>query len=690
MTSTARRFAPFALSLMLGAMPVPAYAQTADPVRDDGHRPVHPATDTTNDEIVVAGHPPINFGILAATASLSGDRLTEESRGQIGEMLTSLPGVSATSFAPGASRPILRGFSGDRVAILTDGIGSIDASTVSNDHAVVLDALSVDHIDIFHGPAVLLFGGNAIGGAVNALDKRIPRTVPGSPTATAIAGYASAAQERSFAGTIDVPLAPRLVAHLDADWRKSDDLRTGGRLVAPGLRDILLADGLDDEANRSGRIPDSAARGKTLGAGLAFIDQRGNLGVSVARFNTRYGVPARPGSADAGGDGVSIDMAQTRVDMRGELKFDGLLESLQFRGMYGTYRHAELEGAQVGTRFAGKGIEFRADLIQANRNGWRGRSGVQYGDRDLTISGDEAFTPNNHTNRLGLFTLQSVEIGSGLTVEGAGRYEHVRVSAPDVGFSRNYPLWSGAAGISWKGGAGLSLGVNYVRGARAPSPEELLSNGFHAATQSYERGDRGFSTEKSKGFEGYVRYAAGGTEASLTGFATRFDGFIASLPTGEELEGYPVYRYRQSGARFTGFEASASHEILDWADGGLTLQASADYTRATLRGGGPVPLLPPLRLRGGSELHLGNLRLRGEVEWNARQARVGANADPVDGFTLVNLGVDWHPLGSGGPLTITLDANNLLDVVARRAASETRDFVPLPGRDVRLTGKFSF
>jgi iron complex outermembrane receptor protein len=691
----------------VATLPTVAFAQAAPSA--PSHGTAHSAERDRVDEIVVAGHPPTDYAILSATTTLAGDRLLAETRGQIGDTLVKLPGVSATSFAPGASRPVLRGFSGDRVAVLVDGIGSIDASTVSVDHAVVFDPLSIDHIDVFHGPAVLLFGGNAIGGAVNALDKRIPRRVPDGIAATMTGGYGTTADERSLGAAIDVALAPRFAAHLDASWRKSGDVRTGGLLLSTALRADLLADAaehraegepeealeLEEFAGRSGRIPNSGARTLTLGAGVAFIDAGGDLGVSVQRFDTRYGVPARPGAGHGSAEGhgeedVAIDLVQTRIDLRGTVRIGGAFDSLQFRGAYGDYAHVELEGDEVGTRFEGEGIEFRADLVQADNGGWRGRSGVHMTSRTLAIDGEEAFTPDYSVDRLGIFTLQSLDLGKGWSLEGAGRFERARVAASQEQFERDFDLWSGAIGVSWESESGVTLGLNYVRGARAPSPEELLSDGIHVATQSYELGDPGFGQEASDGFEAYARYKSDRANLSVTAFLNEFDGFIASIPTGAEREGFPLFRYTQVPARFMGFEASGDIEAVRWDDGGLTLNAAADYTRARLKGIGPAPLIPPLRLRGGLAVRQGALRLNAEVEWNARQERVGPAATPVAGFTLVNLGADWHPFGEEGPLTITVSADNLLDVVGRRAASITRDFVPLPGRDLRIAAKIYF
>jgi iron complex outermembrane receptor protein len=649
----------------------------------------HDDAGNEGDAIIVSGHLPIDFGLMAGTASLEGDKLVAQTRGQIGEMLARLPGVSATSFAPGASRPVLRGFDGDRVRVLVDGIGSIDASSVSADHAVVFDPLTIDHIDVLHGPAVLLYGGQAIGGAVNALDRRIPRTVPDTISGTMLGSYGSAANERSLGGAIDVALGPRFVAHLDANWRKSDDLRVGGLVNSRALRQQLVADGFEEEASASGRIENSGSRSYTLGGGIAFIDDGGNLGISIQRFDSRYGVPLRPGTGSDEGR-VAIDLAQTRVDLRGAVDLGGPFASLQVRGAYGDYRHAELEDGEAGTRFAGNGVEFRADLIQADRSGWRGRSGVQLLSRKMTIAGDEAFVPNNRIDRLGVFTLQSWKLGSGFEIEGAGRYEHVSVRAPLADFDRTFGLWSGASGISYSPAEGWKIGVNYTRGARAPSPEELLSDGAHVATQSYERGDRTFRAETSDGVEAYLRYQTVKAQFSLTSYMSDFGTFIAARPTGETIDGFPVFRYSQLPARFKGFEASTSIEAMRWADGSLRIDAAGDYVHAELKGVGPVPRIPPLRLQGGAELQQGSVRLRGEIEWNARQTRVAAFENPVGDFTLVNFTADWHPMGESGPVTLMLSANNIFDVVGRRAASFTRDFVPLAGRDIRATAKVSF
>ena len=201
----------------LSFMVTPAFAQNQTGQSDDFH----------NDDMIVVTAPYVDqLDILAGTSALSGEDLAESLRGQIGETLTKLPGVSATSFAPGSSRPVLRGFQGPRVRVLTDGIGTLDAAASSVDHATPIDPLTAQRVEVLRGPAVLLFGGDAIGGAVNVIDKRIPRDIPDeSIHIDALAGFGSAANDWSAGGSVDVPLTSRLVFHVDGSYRDTDDVR---------------------------------------------------------------------------------------------------------------------------------------------------------------------------------------------------------------------------------------------------------------------------------------------------------------------------------------------------------------------------------------------------------------------------------------------------------------------------------
>ena len=220
-----------ASSALIGAtaIAVPAAAQSEDSA-SQGSSHIEPSR-----EIVITAPFVRDLDILAGKSVITGDELVRDIRPQIGDTLTSLPGVSATSFGPGASRPVLRGFQGERIRVLTDGLGSLDVSNTSTDHGVTIDPLTAERIEVLRGPAVLLFGSQAIGGAVNVIDRRIPRGVPEHGYhVDAIGTYGSAADERSGGAGVDVALSNQIVAHVDGSYRKTDDLRIGGYQLAPG------------------------------------------------------------------------------------------------------------------------------------------------------------------------------------------------------------------------------------------------------------------------------------------------------------------------------------------------------------------------------------------------------------------------------------------------------------------------
>ncbi len=697
--------------------PVPQAGAQAEPSQHvDPHEHHH-----GGEAIVVTGHLIRELDLLAGKSVLTGTELQRDLRPQLGDTLAKLPGVSATSFSPGASRPVLRGFQGERIRVLTDGIGSIDVSNTSADHAVTIDPLTAERMEVLRGPAVLLFGGQAIGGAVNVIDRRIPRIVPENGYhVDLIGGLGSAADERSVGGGVDFALGGGLVAHVDGSYRETDDLRVGAYVLSPEFRaaqleiaEEELEKGHDEEAdealelaNLRGKIPNSATEQKTVGAGLALIRDNFNIGSSVSLFDSRYGVPMRPGAhhhhegeepeegeeeeAEHGEAPVSIDLRQVRADLRGEYRFGGgFFESARLRIGAADYEHTEFEGEEVGTLFKSKGAEGRLELVQRDHDGWRGATGAQYFYRDFEAVGAEAFLPPNTTSQLGLFTLQEFALGD-LGIEGSARIERTVAESEPLEVERRFTAFSLAAGASYALAPHAEIGLNLSRTERAPSAEELFSNGPHIATQAFEIGDPNLGKEKSLGGEAYFRVDRRNLEFGLTAFLNRFDDFIYESATDEEEDELPVFRYLQRDATYYGFEAEVSAELFRTGPWRFVADGVADYVRATVKGVGPVPRIPPLRLLGGLEAQSNNLDGRIEVEWVADQHRVAEFETPTDGHTMLNASLAWRPWGKRRETAIVLSANNLLDVDARRHASFTKDFVPLAGRDIRLSARFSF
>jgi iron complex outermembrane receptor protein len=661
------------------------------------------------DIVVTAAFQRDRADILAGVSVLQGAELTRSLRPTIGETLARTPGVSATSFGPNASRPVLRGLQGERVRVLTDGIGSIDVSNTSVDHAVAIDPLLAERVEVLRGPAALLYGSAAIGGVVNVIDKRIPRAVPDEAVhVDAIGSLGSASRERSGGAAVDVPVGKQIVLHADGSYLKTDDLRIGGYVLSPQARTQAITsaatapdEDIDFAANAAqrGRLPNSAAKTWTAGLGAAIITDGGNFGIAYSHYDSLYGVPIRfatqPGQEQ---EAPRIDLKQNRIDARAEVQTGGnILKTIRARFGYASYRHFELEeNGEIGTAFYNKGLEGRLELTQADHGAWKGASGFQYVSRDFDVIGDEAFLPKNSTQQSGLFTLQQLDYGR-LKLEAGARYEHAMLSAQPgesqpqfTSDRREFDAFSGSAGASYGLGGQWRLGLNLSRTERAPSAEELFANGPHAGTEAFEIGNPDFRKERSYGVEAILRGRGEGYSFEASAYHNWFSNYIYEDRTGAIEDGLPVYQGRQADARYYGFEVQGSVNLA--TIGGFTVSTDglADYVHARLVNLGPVPRIPPLRLLGGVEGKSEKIDGRIEVEWSDAQKRVSILETPTSSFTLVNASVNLRPWGSERPLSFVLSANNIFDVDARRHASFLKDFAPLAGRDFRITARTTF
>ena len=657
----------------------------------------HP--EASADIVVTAPFTRERASVLSSVSVIQGTELTRQIRSTIGETLSRQAGVSSTAFGPNASRPILRGFQGERIRVLSDGIGSFDVSNTSVDHAVVINPQLAERIEVLRGPASLLYGSSAVGGVVNVLDTRIPRSIPDEAVHIDLLGsYGSAADERSGGAVVNVPLSDRLVAHFDGSYLKTGDLDIGGYVLSPQARAQALASPVAkvrDLADLKGTLANSAARTTDVAGGLTFIDPGGTLGFAVSHYDSNYGIPARYDLTTGEGEEVHLAVKQTRVDARAGINFsdDGFFDKVTARFGFADYQHQELSDTNVvNTTFLSKSFEGRIELAQNKHGVWQGATGVQYLVRDFDVIGAEAFLPRNSTTQGGIFTLQSFDFGT-IKTEVAGRIEHSNVSTSlsqfrgqPNDFDRSFTAYSGSAGASVGLGGTWRLGLDLSHTERAPAAEELLANGPHGGTQAYEIGYRTFRKETGNGSELTLRGKGEGYSFEASAYYTRFKNYIYEAQTGDVIDGLPVFQARAADARYYGAEIQGSLTLAQFGGYTLAVDALGDYVNAKLLNGlGPVPRIPPLRVLGGATLNgdLGEARL--EAEHAFKQDRISPNETEADAYTLVNASLTVKPFRERPELSVVLSANNIFDVDARRHASFLQDFAPLPGRDLRAS-----
>ncbi len=643
-------------------------------------RPVHDGDHV--DEVIVTASPlgASQFDVLQGTSVISGEDLAKASGLSLGDMVGNLPGVSQTGYTFGASRPVIRGLGGDRIRVLIDGLGSFDASTASPDHAPSVDTATAKRIEVVRGPATLLYGNSAAGGVVNVIDGRIPKEIPENGIEAFGAGfYGTNGNERTGSGGVTVALGETgLVAHLDGSYKKTGDMTVPGFARSEALRAL---DPQDDELR--GKLPNSSVRAASVTGGLSWVGDNGFLGASVGHYGTNYGIPVNieePGEPPE----VRIAMQQTRVDVSGELRTPFLaFDTARLRFGYGDYQHAEKEGDETGTQFFNKQWEGRLELVQKKWGNLSGAWGMQASHRDFEVVGDEAFVPPSLTDQIGVFSVQRLDIGA-VALEAGLRFESQQLEADGIGYDRKFQTISVSGGASYTFADHWLTGVSAYRTERAPTAEEVLANGPHAATFTFERGDPSLGKETATGVEVTLKKSQGRFTGSLNAYYTAYDDFISEQFTGEIEDGLRVVQFTPVSARFYGFEAEAAVEVWRGANASLTLDAQADYVRAhDTTNGRPLPRIPPLRLTGGIEYAEDRFSARAEVQWADGQDRFGVAELPTGGYTTLNVSLDWHPFVNRS-VVLMLEGRNLTDAEIRHSTSFLKDYLPAAGRNIRL------
>ena len=655
---------------------------------------------------------------------LYGEDLDRAKAGTLGETVAKLPGVQTTFFGAGVGRPIIRGQEGPRVQVLSGGIGSMDASTVSADHAVSIEPFLADQIEALKGPATLLYGSGAIGGAVNVVDGR----VPDAPAEQPLSGRAelrgnSVNDEVTGLLRLDGG-SERFAWHVDAFRRDTDDYAIPGFAFTPHEEHSHEGeeDDHEDELGSHGHLANSALETRGGAVGGTLFGERGFFGVAASTYRSNYGIPlgahVHEDEHEHGDEEdhdheheeeegpVRIDLTQNRHDLKTGLYAPlPFLESVTLRAAHNDYEHVELEGGMPATRFTNDGVEGRIEAVQNTIGGWRGAFGLQFGDVDFGAIGEEAFVPSSTTETLGAFVLQEKDFDA-FKLELGARHDRNRITPDDAaGVKSNATSVSGAA--IWRVMPSLDLRFGLDRSERTPTTEELFAQGAHIATASYEIGDADLQTERAGRAEIGLHLHGDRAEFSVAAYQTKFDDFIYLADTGVEESGLPVRLWTQADTRFRGIEAEADITLADNASGLWNLRLFGDTVRASFDGtqlrsvgisiphddhshdytidlaqSGALPRIAPTRV--GADLRWERDQWRaslGAVRY-AAQDHVAEFEEETRGYTLVDAHLAYHWDTARAGWEVFLDGSNLTNREARPHTSLLKEFAPLAGRGV--------
>ena len=615
--------------------------------------------------------------ILSPARVLSGDNLRDKIGGSLGETLMQEPGIHSSGFSTGSSRPIIRGLEGPRVKILQNGMSNGDLSAISNDHAVGASSLSAQQIEILRGPATLLYGSGAIGGAVNIVNGRIPTRLEERPTGEAELRASSVDSGSSFAFTAD-RAAGNIGLHIDGNMLRAGNYRIPGNSIVEGGGD-------------TGRLTFSGNRENNLGVGASMIQSWGYVGASVSQIDKLYGIRGRDGSS-------KIDLLQTRFDVDSLIRspFEGF-DALRIKLGQSDYRHTELDGGvDPHIKFTNRSLESRIELAHQPVAGWRGRLGMQTDGSTVQALNledpNESTVPRTRSNSTAAFIVEETDIGdvrlnAGARIEQVGR-------RPNGNTNRNFTLGSASFGALWSFTPGYALGSTLSYAQRAPTAEELYSNGAHHPTETFDIGSSSLKKETSQNIDLSLQKTEDRLRWKGNLFQNKINNFVyGSLGTGRceddtappcaaGVEELTTRNFSQANATLRGYEIDVSYNLHEY---GWFGRAFADDSRGTLDNLGNMSLQPVARLGTTVGYQDANWRSSLSVINASAQNRIASadvsNETATRGYTRVDANISWRQRIGDNELTWFASARNLLNEEIRLSTSLLKDYVPQPGRN---------
>lgn len=673
------------------------------------------------EEIIITALPIRRTALETAQLILvvEGDTLLRSRTASLGGTLARQPGVSESAFGPIASRPILRGQGGLRVQTYQDSSDTLDVGALSDDHAVTLDPLLAEHIEVVRGPAALMFGNSAAAGAVNVVTRRLPTRRQAENLRGSLEARADqAADSKNVAAELSVRLLAPWQLHLDAYSQNAGNLDIPGFAWSDALRGQLAAEGEPVDESQ-GTLPNSDGRSDGGSLGISWLGERARIGVSLSRHDMNYGLPG-PGEEESEPSDIRLDLTQDRIDVDGEWRPKrGLFSVARLRGSRNDYSHVELEGVAVGTRYAQMGDEWRLALEHGSESDhhWRGTVGLQWRRVGFDAVGEEAFLPPSITRNLGGFIFEEVDLGR-LTLEVGGRLEHQTISLRDE--THKLPdyddtAFSASLATLWRASDQTTWSLQLTSSERHPTATELYADGAHLAVRRIEIGDSDLGLERGLSIDLGWRLQSGDwrTEASI--FHSDYDNYIFAQPiadfdnvsvgglstrmraqraaarSGRDEDELAIIRFEARDVEFQGAEFRTQHpELWRVATGRIGMYFFGDYVRAKTREGADLPQIPPYRLGAEVSWETDIWRFSVDAIWHDAQNRIAANELPTDGFTLLGFSGSYRQRLERAHAKWVLQAHNLLDEEARRHSSPLKDYAPLRGRSVSVGVRVQF
>ena len=672
---------------------------------------------------------PLGGDVSQSTTVLAGEELEHAARQTIGETLGQSAGVHSASFGPAVGHPVIHGLSGTRVLVLENHVASMDVSATGADHGIAVEPFLADRIEVIKGSGALLYGSGAMGGTVDVHTDRVPSLVPERGFAGRVLFRADTASDTRYGGFRLDGGSGQWAWHLDGYASENGDMSIPGYAAMEPFHE---EDHEEEEGDHEGEEDHDEgpplksvlekgvlenSYGDYTGAafGGSFIGDRGHFGVAVVVRDWTYGIVGEhihgaeerhdeeeeehvdgaeaDGHEDEHGDEASpwIDLEQVKI-----MSEFGLHDPLPgFASLEGSlavsdYEHFEMEAeGVVGTHFVNDAWDGRVVLESEQAGSWKTALGVQFGQRNLRVRGEEREAEPVETNHRAVFGVAQAEYG-GVHLETGARLESVEHVFHD-GQSRDFFATSFSLGVmvpveTWE------LTARLDRSMRAPVGEELSMSNVHLAIGGFEIGSLDLDEEEALNVSVAAHYRSEKLHITLEAYRYAFDNFIYQRHTTDDHDGLPVFQWSQTEATFVGFDAQARAELVTTAE--RTVDLIARYDRVATDVEDPneshLPRIPPQRIS-----------VAAEITWNAFWGRVAYSRffdqddvtsyeTPTDGYGNLDLEGEYATNLGDADLILFVAGRNLGDEEQREHTSFVKQEAPLAGRRVEAGVRIMF
>ena len=661
---------------------------------------------------------------------LEKDELDKARGATIAETLSDIPGVAESYFGPNANRPIIRGLDKNRVRMLQNGVDTFDVSAQSEDHAVPVDPLLVERIEVLRGSSALSYGSSSIGGAVNVIDRSIPTKPISSPGASFRTSYNSVNDGWSYGsfGYAGNDQWSFQINATDKDFKNYD---------AP---DFVKPDG-----NASSTVENSYGESETVGFGGTRFWKGGYAGFSFSNYENTYGVP--------GEEGAKIELESDRLEIRSELEVNDSdwLTGVELNFGYGDYLHSESHIEEDHDEHEGEeGDHEEEEEHQPTkylREGWEGRVAFkhEFGDLsgalgfhglfdELKIDGEKTIfsggvdeengntlynkITNEDSKKLAIFLVEEYSLSDKTTLNGGIRWEHydrkIDTNVSDINLDDS--TVSGSVGFTYNLSDSWNLSSNLNYTERLPDTAELYSFGEHHATHAFEIGNPNLDKETATGIEVILRKTIGKVTGQVSAFHTKFDDYIFTEARAEDGNGDEEHseehelthmEYIAVDAEFQGIEAEVDWLALENPGWSLLLSAYGDVLRGKNETENThLPRIAPARLGVGFEIQADKLTFGIDITRVFKQSRIPVHEEegdhgedeeehgetPTAAYSMLNAYASYDLIFGDTEGELFIRGNNLTDELGYNHTSPAtiKGYAPHPGASVEVGLGFDF